>query len=116
MKELKQLRLVFKEISSLKSNNGAKSIKYKYQVLNDEGEVLCERQSNRLYVACYVERLEVLDHKDRKIGEPAIIVYKAPFFFSRKDLIGRGDSRTFTNWNTSYGIAYLENNNHDHKD
>lgn len=50
---------------------GNKSSKFHYQVINDTtGEVVSERKSNRVYVACTIH------------GE---------FYFGRIDLIGKGD-------------------------
>ncbi|CAB4136285.1 hypothetical protein UFOVP579_47 [uncultured Caudovirales phage] len=47
-----------------------KTAKYHYQVINENGEVITERKSNREYVACTIN------------GE---------YFFGRFDLIGKGD-------------------------
>ena len=54
----------------IRTETGRKSGKYHYQVVDETGKVISERNSNREYVAC-------------TIG--------GAFFFGRIDLIGKGD-------------------------
>ena len=60
---------------------------FTYQVIED-GNVIATRKSNRDYIACYV----------CKIGNSVF----TPYFFSRLDLIGKGDSRKVTQWKNFY--------------
>jgi hypothetical protein len=76
----------------------SKSSVFEYQVLDDNGKVIATRKSRKEYVACYV--VKVNDSK-----------FAAPYFFSRMDLIGKGDSRYFTTSPNAYGIAYLKTEN-----
>lgn len=92
-KELKRLELIVKETP----NN--KNTFYVYQVVED-GKVLCERKSSRKYVACAVT-------KRIPEGETEPIYY-APYYFGRLDLIGKGDSKNFTERSSAYGFAYIK--------
>lgn len=51
------------------TETGRKAAKYKYQVIDEAGNVITERNSNREYVACSID---------------------GQFFFGRLDLIGKG--------------------------
>ena len=71
-----------------------------------EGDkLLCSRKSHREYVACYV----VL--QDINTGKGITPEFSARLFFSRMDLVGKGDSRRFNsdNWaKIRYGFAVLD--------
>ena len=56
------------------TETGNKAAKYHYQVIDETGNVISERKSNREYVACTVS---------------------GSFYFGRLDLIGRGDHGKF---------------------
>lgn len=91
MAELKKLELVVKETPNNKNTS------YIYQVIED-GKILCERKSSRVYVACAVTKNEVAGS----------VSFGAPFYFGRLDLIGKGDSKNFMNWPSAYAIAYVK--------
>lgn len=78
---------------TLKRLPGKRGLKFSYQIIQD-GHVLCTRNSNREYVACYV----------RKLG-PA---YDAPYFFSRMELVGKSGSAGFDKTVGCYGLAVLD--------
>lgn len=92
MAELKKLELVVKE-----TNN--KSGRYLYQVMEND-KVLCERRSNRVYVACAVTRYTVEGETDYRYG--------SPFYFGRLDLINKGSSKNFATYNSAYAFAYVK--------
>lgn len=78
---------------------------YAYKIFEDT-LLLCSRKSKNEYVACYVVYQEI-----RKDSNTTKWEYSAPFFFSRIDLIGKGDSRYFNSdgWaSIRYGLAELE--------
>ena len=95
MAELKRLELIVKKTS----NNKNKSISYVYQVVED-GKVLCERKTNRVYVACAVTK-----YIPQGETEP---IYHAPYYFGRLDLVGKGDSKNFAERKTAYAFAYVK--------
>ncbi len=70
-----------------------KAGKYHYQVVDENGNVISERRSNRIYVACTIN---------------------GGFYFGRKDLVGKGDhgrqiKGCITRNQQPYPVAYLEN-------
>lgn len=96
MSELKKLKLTRRAIQHTKSG---KRQEYIYEVRDENDTVLCERKSVRNYVACYVTKHD------------SVPIYNAPFFFSRLDLMDKGDSKVFrsVHWKKiAYGIAYRE--------
>lgn len=58
-----------------------KATKFIYQIIGQDGTVLCERKTNREYAAC----LGYTDGHDGKSD--------CPWFFGRMDLVGKGDSK-----------------------
>jgi hypothetical protein len=102
MSETKRLELVKKPYGKLKGVD-----RFRYQVY-ENNVILCQRVSCKNYVACYVTKWEYLDHPHRKIGDPPATIYETPYFFSRVDLMGKGDSRHFLSNPNAYGIAYLK--------
>lgn len=81
-----------RDLTLKKIETGRKSAKFCYRVF-DQDELLCERNSNRDYAACYVTKNENS--------------YDAPYFFGRIDLIGKGDSRHLSP-DRIYGLATLK--------
>lgn len=61
-----------------------KAGKFTYDVIAENGDVLCTRKSNRIYEACFVT-----EWRDEK----GVTHYDAPYYFGRLDLVGKGDSR-----------------------
>lgn len=66
---------------------------YQYQVWED-GRLLCTRQSNREYVACYVRKF--------------IHSFDCPHFFGKLSLIGEGGSKNFYKDPNAYAVAILQ--------
>ena len=91
-------------MKDLKLKKEPKNKGFIYKVYEND-TLLCQRQSNREYVACYVVYQPII-----KDGN-TVYEYNAPFFFSRLDLIGKGDSRRFNSpdWkDVADGIALLD--------
>lgn len=99
MAEIKTLELI-------KTPWGKKG-KFRYQVM-ENNVILAERISAKDYIACYVYKYEYLDRPGRKIGDPPKEKFDATYFFSRMDLIGKGDSRHFLSSSNAYAVAYLK--------
>lgn len=56
---------------------GRKKGKFHYQVIDEKGEIVSERNSNRIYIACTIN---------------------GDFYFGRIDLIGKGDHGKYLKW------------------
>ena len=69
------------------TETGRKTGKYLYQVFN-EGELLAERRSDRVYVAAHVYR---------NVAGGAI-VYGLPYFYGRMDLVGKNKDAANGAW------------------
>ncbi len=74
-----------------KTEINTKAAKYRYEVKDENGNVITSRNSNREYAACTID---------------------GSFFFGRIDLIGKGDHGRRVKWNSEGGreqtpIAYL---------
>jgi hypothetical protein len=79
------------------TDSGRKRSRYLYEVI-ENGEVLCKRNSNRLYEACFV-----IENRN-ELGASIKYTYDCPYFFGRLDLIGKGDSSQCT----PYALAMTE--------
>lgn len=94
---MKQLQL---QVTETKNKAG----KYKYQVF-ENGILLAERKSNRVYVACYVTAQQTP-------GPNGTIMYTGfdlPYFFGRMDLVGKGDSKHAASY--AYALATVKPGN-----
>lgn len=69
-----------------------------YRVLDIEGNTIAIRHSSRNYIACYI-----VPNKEPGVGSK-VMPYYICNCFSRKDLIGKADSRKII----PYAIAYLQ--------
>lgn len=106
MEGLVKLEMVCRAVNHLKDNAGTtKKQEYVYEVLGEDGKVICSRKSTRHYVACAVTMYKPKDG--------SAFHYAAPFFFGRIDLIGKGDSKNFEKWDSAYAIAYLKDVNNE---
>lgn len=74
-----------KNLTLNKVTTGSANGKYTYQVIED-GKVIATRKSNRNYIACYVTMFTTNNE----------IQFATPYFFSRMDLVGKGDSAKHT--------------------
>lgn len=84
---MKQLKLIRVDINRANA-------RFRYEIYQD-GKKLCSRQSNRVYVACYVEQTA---------GAEPNREFSATHFFSRPELIGKGLSSRCK----PYGLATLQ--------
>jgi hypothetical protein len=87
----------------IKKETNNKAAKYTYQIIRN-GEVIAQRKSSREYIACYINM-----GVSQKNGNTH---YYANYFFSREDLIGKGDSR----FAKPFAIARIKHEDRDKTD
>ena len=122
-----------KQITLKKTETGRKNGKYNYRVI-ENGYVLCQRNSNREYVACYVTtRKEWIPSEGYYAANPNLVknggteksganevwietkpayytdkdIFETPFFFGRMELVGKADSSHLTP-DRIYALAVLD--------
>lgn len=84
-----------KELELKKTEVNKSNGKYLYTVVENE-KVLCNRRTDRDYVACYVFQ--------RHNG-----TFECPMYFGRMDLVGKGSSSWVAkNPDRAYGLAILK--------